>query len=253
MSHVALSASTRPPTLACLHARRIRTVVAGAIGVVAILCGKPTRLSAQQQQPSTAVVSKPAETSPPQKPASGSPISGPRELLDLYGLDASRLQSFVDGRPLAADEIETLMRFLYAVRRFQLDDIDRWTRRDAPWEAFPLAPDEHRGEIVPLAGRVVGVTVETPLPEVVACFDLPRYYRCDVRLGEDARPATIYTLSVPSAWKLDGPLDERISASAFRPPRSRRATSNRSEVAIDRGRSSWPSAWTGIRSHCWAT
>jgi hypothetical protein len=217
MSLFAHSAATRPSVRQNRRARRIRAVAAGAACTVAMLCGQPSSPAcAQESRPDLAEAQGVAHPSPsPERPPTPSPISGPRELLKLYGLDESRLQSFVDGRPLGGDETETLMRFLYAVRRFRLADIDRWTLRDASWEDFVLDAEKHRGEIVPLSGRVVRVSVEKPLPEVVARFDLPRYYRCDVRLGADERPATIYTLSVPAAWKLDGPLDERISASAF--------------------------------------
>ncbi len=176
----------------------------------------PPSVGPKQAQSDSVAPKNPSPEAEKQGSAEAAPhISGPRELLALYGLDESRLNSFIDGRPIGGDEIESLMRFLFAVRRFSLADIDRGMLRDASWQTFGLAPAEHRGQIVPLSGRVVSVAEEKPLPEIVARFDLPRYYRCSVRLGDNERAATIYALSVPQAWKLDRPLDERIAASAF--------------------------------------
>ncbi|HVX63607.1 MAG TPA: hypothetical protein VHC19_23495 [Pirellulales bacterium] len=145
---------------------------------------------------------------PPPQPR---PISGSREMLQLYGVDESYLRKFINGAPLGPDEEESLWRTLFAVRRFALVDIDRWTRNDVDVKQLAADPDKYRGELIELSGRVKKVEIETPLEEVVDRFNLAKFYRCELAVGEEQSPATVYALAVPKAWKIGKPLDERCA------------------------------------------
>ncbi len=143
------------------------------------------------------------------------PISGPREMLTLLGMDASRLDGIKDSTPLEGNDRETLWRLLITLRRFALLDVDRWKQREPDWDRLGREPAAHRGEILEFSGRVKSVTLEHPPGPKAEQFDLPEYYRCEFAIGQANAPATIYTLKVPKAWRLDEPLDERATVQGF--------------------------------------
>lgn len=143
------------------------------------------------------------------------PLSGPRELLGLLGVDDRHFHMLKDGHPVGPDEREALLKFLQAVRRVSLADIDQWKHRDGALDDLMESPDDGRGEIVALSGRVTRLTVETPAAELAARFDMPQYYRCDFQIGDEALPATVYALRVPQAWRPGQPLDEPAGAAGF--------------------------------------
>ena len=147
-----------------------------------------------------------------EKPA---PIADAREMLELFGVDPSYFKALVDGRPVGPDEEESLWRVLFAVRRFTPGQIFEWTKPPAALEQAIEAPEEFRGAIIELAGRVKRLAVEKPLAEVVDRFNLPQFYRCELEIGKDHRPVTVYSLAVPKAWKAGKPLDERCGVRGF--------------------------------------
>jgi len=136
-------------------------------------------------------------------------------MLTLLGLDASRLSAMKDGTPLEGNDRETLWRLLITLRRFALLDIDRWKQREPDWDRLAREAASHRGEILEFSGRVTSVTCEHPPDQKAEQFDLPEYYRCEFAIGKTSAPATIYTLKVPKAWRLDVPLDERATVQGF--------------------------------------
>ena len=149
------------------------------------------------------------EQPPPEKQPAA--ISGSSDMLRQNGVDDSFLRAFADGRPMGPNDEESLWRTLFAVRRFSLADIDRWTQRHANFDQLAADPDKYRGELLALEGRVKKVEIEQPLPEVVDRFNLPKFYRCELAIGEQNLPATVYALAVPKVWKIGRPLDERCA------------------------------------------
>jgi hypothetical protein len=161
-----------------------------------------------------------------EQPAAVRPIGGPQELLALRGVDPSHYRMLVDGRPIDGGEQEALLRFLYALGRFDLGDIERWGRKPFPASPSEPAAEDLRGGIFSLAGKVTRVAVEHPPLEAADQFELERYFRCTLELA-DGTTAEVYTLDVPAAWPRGRPLDERASAygcflkySALKPERS---------------------------------
>jgi hypothetical protein len=123
-----------------------------------------------------------------------------RKLLDLAGWDSNRLAAVGDGQPLADGEREQLLDLLRRLRSFDAADLAAWTRNDRSIDTIASHPDAHRGELVPLAGRVTRVTRRTLPPELAARLEMPAYFECDVVLNDDAGTATIITARVPDAW-----------------------------------------------------
>ncbi len=164
-----------------------------------------------------------AATCSANQPADPPTISGPRELLRLFGIDDSQMRHLVDGRPLGPEETETLLKVMYRIRDFRQTDLHRWARSQT--ELIELMADEqvvkdssdHRGEIFSLAGRVTSVEVRRPVPEAAERLQLPQYYRCELILeGPDqdgsGQPVVIYARDVPSAWQAGGTPNQRASA-----------------------------------------
>jgi hypothetical protein len=141
------------------------------------------------------------------------------ELLALYGMDATRLAEFHDGRPLAEDEQDPLLRMLVAVRRFTLGDLHEWQHFGLPDEAVLKETGDYRGRIYRFQGRVKRVQ-RIPLPaELADRFQLQRYYRCelvaDATPKSAGRPVVVFALHVPLAWQPGAPLDKRAAAVGF--------------------------------------
>ena len=168
----------------------------------------------QRQPSSEQTPSQPKKGKQPAK-AKPAPIADAREMLELFGVEPSYFAALVDGQPIGPDEEESLWRVLFAVRRFSPGDVFRWTKPQAALEQALEAPADARGEIIELSGRAKKLAIEKPLAEVVDRFNLPRFYRCELEIGEERRPVTAYSLAVPKAWRVDKPLDERCSVRGF--------------------------------------
>lgn len=150
-------------------------------------------------------------------------ISGPRELLRLFGIDDSQMRHLVDRRPLGPEETETLLKIMYRIRDIRQTDLQRWTRPQT--ELAELMADSqmiqessaHRGEVFSLAGRVTSVEVRRPVPEAARRLQLPQYYRCELILDDpnqddSDQPVVIYARDVPSAWQEGGTPNQRAGA-----------------------------------------
>lgn len=156
----------------------------------------------------------PIEQADSKSPASAVPpvpLSGARELLGLLGVGESHFRGLIDGRPVDNNEQESLLRFLYATRKFQPAIIEKWVRPVFDPAAYAFTPEAPRGELFRLSGKVRRVTVERPVPEVVERFEMPQYYRCEIELADGAGPATVFSTTIPKKWAIDQSLDERVT------------------------------------------
>jgi len=139
-------------------------------------------------------------------------ISDPRDLLRMYGIDDSHFDALIDGRPMHADEQETLMRVMFRLRDFPRADIERWAHRKFDPVGLAKSPDAERGQIYYLEGSVTSIEVLRPLEEVAERFELDRYYRSEFLLDNCRQPAVVFTRTVPKAWQKGGPVDQPATA-----------------------------------------
>lgn len=150
------------------------------------------------------------------KPARGvKEIRGPRDLLGMYGVDESHWRGFFPGRDVGQDETEGLLRALYAVRRFSLEQIEHWVDSKARWSDWVDEPQQHQGAILLLRGRLRKVQRIKTLPELVERLDIEHYYRCEIQIADGGPLTIVYALHVPQAWNLDQPMDESVSWRGF--------------------------------------
>ena len=84
------------------------------------------------------------------------------------------------------------------------------------YDLKPEAPAEFRGEMFLLRGQVVEAVRDEPLPEAGQRFEMEHYYRCKLLLAESGQEAVVYARTVPPAWKLGEPIQDRASASSSR-------------------------------------
>lgn len=123
-----------------------------------------------------------------------------RDLLARSGIDQSRLNSFLDGRPLDSDEHETLYRILFRIPRIAPELVQGWSLRPDSWSQVIENPDAYRGEFFRLSGTVTEIDVDTMIPEVVDRFGFSHFYRVQMRLDNTDSPALIAARVVPEAW-----------------------------------------------------
>jgi hypothetical protein len=145
-------------------------------------------------------------------PPAADQVNGPRELLDVYGIDDSHFAKLSDG-PWQEAEEEILMNIFYRLPNFRLTDLERWAQALRPPELADR-PGAHRGEVYRIEGRAVSVDVRRPLPEVVERLGLSRYYRVQFQLPDGHR-ATVFALRIPQAWKHNAEMSERAGALGF--------------------------------------
>ena len=123
------------------------------------------------------------------KPAS------PREMFRDLGVEDRYFDQLTDGRPLEADEQETVLRVLFRLRVFPPVDLERWALDAEKINATS------RGDIFRLRGRVTEVEPIKPTKEAAQRYELPQYYRCRLQLDGSSQTADVYTENVPSEWQ----------------------------------------------------
>lgn len=135
-------------------------------------------------------------------------LSSPREMLELFSIDASQIRQLQDGVPLAIGEEETLFKILYRLPFFGLDKIEAWRRRDADWAELAGQPEDGRLEVFPVAGRVKQVQRLAVPPETASRLEFDHYFQVRLQLAGASRAALICSRDVPRAWELADALDE---------------------------------------------
>ena len=142
--------------------------------------------------------------------------SDPRGVFELMGIGPEHFDRFIDGRPWHEDEEEVLGKLVYRIGRdFQGMDVEQWshgTFRPADVRDNPAA---YRGEVFHLLGRVVRVEPKEPGPELAETLELKRYYRCEFVLGQPPERATVFSPTIPEAWKVGEKISERAGAYGY--------------------------------------
>ncbi|HVA47330.1 MAG TPA: hypothetical protein VNH11_13255 [Pirellulales bacterium] len=167
-------------------------------------------------------------------------LASSRDMLKLLGV-LDRLDSISDDADFPPQGDELLWRMLYAVRRFSLLDLHRW-KQDVSPEKVERDPGQMRGAVVAWRGSVTRVTVEELPAEAAERFDLPRYYRCELAIAEGSPPVVVYSLAVPRAWHIDGPLHARAEVRGLL---VRLTASERSPVVVARRLAWYPETVLG--------
>ncbi|MBW3596448.1 MAG: hypothetical protein KY475_04135 [Planctomycetes bacterium] len=139
-------------------------------------------------------------------------LAGPRQLLELFNIDASQLDRFFDGRPLHPDEYEPLYRILYRIPRFQKHDLLRWRDPELDWEELAAQPAEYRAASIRLAGRVTRIEKEEVIPEAAELLQYEHFYRVWLEPDEAPYPALVLARWLPRAWEEGENLDYRGGA-----------------------------------------
>ena len=140
-------------------------------------------------------------------------LPSPRKMLEVgFDIGASQLTALTDGQPLQSDDEETVLRILFAIRRFQPDDMEQWRRDLPPWSELSDGPDALRTEVFDLHGRVRGFEQRELLPEVERLFQRKHYYVVNVVNAKDDVPMEVCCLEIPESWKKASSLNERIQA-----------------------------------------
>jgi len=119
----------------------------------------------------------------------------PREMFRDLGVADRYFDRLAEGRPLAADERETVLRVLFRLRVFPPVDLERWASN------LDKLDVQSRGSIVRLRGKVTEVEPIKPSKEAAQRYELSHYYRCRLQLEEPSRNIDVYTENVPAAWK----------------------------------------------------
>ena len=143
------------------------------------------------------------------------PFGHARELLKRYDIDASSLGYLHDKQPLTADDEDTLIRVLYHVPRFRLDDIQRWSSSEVPWQSLLQKPEIHRADYFELRGRVVRVEKAPLIKELAELLQFDHYYRVRFLAEGSSHPLLLCARQVPRAWKADVDMNEPATANAM--------------------------------------
>jgi hypothetical protein len=175
------------------------------------------KLLAQQAAPTEELQQAPPASAVPRHATEAKP-SGLKAVLRRR-IDESHFNRLLDGREIDEEETETLLKVMLELTAFNLQEREQWARRD--WEAARLFKNsrEEQGDIFVVSGRVRRVEELVPTPEFAKLFQLPRYYRCELRLaaGEGAKKeagneAVVFARFVPRSWQQGETLDENAGA-----------------------------------------
>ncbi|MEK6239821.1 MAG: hypothetical protein N2C14_34295, partial [Planctomycetales bacterium] len=147
--------------------------------------------------PAVSVVAQSNQPAPEDSPED-SPLDS-RKLLRLFGAEDSYWLMLEDGREVGDEEQESLLKFMYAIRRFSPLQVHRFRNQDRDWKDVLEQPEENRGEILDMKGRVRQVTKLELKGELALRFELDRFYLCDLEL-ENGQAARAYSLEVPKQW-----------------------------------------------------
>jgi hypothetical protein len=140
------------------------------------------------------------------------PIRGARDLLKTCGIDENQFARLNDRSPWEESDNELFQRILFRLRdTFRPQDIESWARPLPEWSKLAESPQAYQGELFRLTGRATRVDAIRPAPEFAEQFELPRYYRCELAISDQDRPAVVFAAAVPQAWPEKAPLNERVA------------------------------------------
>lgn len=148
------------------------------------------------------------------------------KILALSGWDKDRLAKLDDGQPLSETQRLESLELLRRLRSIGSATLNDW-RQYLPLQYELKNPDELRGMLRCLVGRVTKVTPHKLDAESAARLEMPEYFECEMECNNLKGLATVLTTRVPKEW-LQGHLQGAAAANVLylkqlpgeKPPRS---------------------------------
>lgn len=123
-----------------------------------------------------------------------------RELLSLLSIDESQLAGFVDGSPLGVQDEETVIRILYRIPRFPLNDLHLWAQSTDNLSGLLAAPRDHRADTFLIRGQTTKIESVEILPEAIERLEFDHYFRVHIELEASPHTAVLCCREIPTAW-----------------------------------------------------
>jgi hypothetical protein len=143
------------------------------------------------------------------------PFENPRQLLRLFDIGDSQLESFTDGQPLGDDDQEALIRILYRLPQIDLASIHRWQTAAVPWPDLINTPSQLRTSYYLLRGRVRRIEKQTLSARLSELFEFDHYYRVSLESPDTDHAIVICVREIPAAWRDQPTIAERVRLSAM--------------------------------------
>jgi hypothetical protein len=138
-----------------------------------------------------------------------------RDLLSLAGWDVEQLAEFDDGKRFTDEQRKQTVELLRRLRSFDAASLADWTHDGLHFFEVVRQPDDYRGQLVRLQGRVTEVTRHNLSPDDAQRLEMPEYYECKIVLTDESAASTLLATRVPKAWLSANIIDEPASASAL--------------------------------------
>lgn len=124
------------------------------------------------------------------------------EILAARGVDASQLSHMFDDRPFSMDEREALERTLAALLNLPADQIASYALPAASLPDFMQQPDEHRGQLIRLSGRVVACRGIAVVPELRERMGFSVIFRSTVTVSINGQGfvCDVFSPLAPVSW-----------------------------------------------------
>jgi hypothetical protein len=133
--------------------------------------------------------------------AEAPPAQNAREMFRALGVEDAYFDRLADGRPLTAEEDETMLRVLFRLRMFPLANLERWAHGEDQLSESVDVMRARRGEVFRLHGRVLEVEPIVPPKDLADRYETPRCFRCRLKLDSPNALADMYTDNVPRRWR----------------------------------------------------
>jgi hypothetical protein len=128
------------------------------------------------------------------------PPTSVREIMEKYDIGESQLEGFFAGQPLSPSEEEVMVRILYRLPRIGLESIQKWRKPKVQLSQLVADPGEHRLEVIPLQGRLIGVEKKEVTPELASRLEFKNYYLARIDLVDTDFEAMVAVRRVPQYW-----------------------------------------------------
>lgn len=140
----------------------------------------------------------------------GRKLANAKEMLELFGVDASQWRNLFNDQPLDAADEQWIDRILFHYPRVGLESVYRWRKTDWKIDEVLAHPDQFQGDILAIKGRAKSITRIDLLPELQELFEFEHYYRVLVSFDEGKHEAIVCTRVIPKAWEGTKELDEPV-------------------------------------------
>ena len=138
-----------------------------------------------------------------------------REILELFNIGESQLETLMDGKELSPSEADVVAKVLVHLPRLGPENLMRWRKRDVSWDVVAAAPIEYRLSVFHLSGRAKRVEKRLLPPDHAERYEFSHYYHVTVALDDSPSEALIAVRRVPEFWAIDQPIDEPTQADAL--------------------------------------